>query len=180
MVVQGYIWGTDPSTLLDAISDVAPTTSGRRRRFDLIILSDLVFNHQAHSTVLRTCEMCLAKAGPPPSESSDSEEEDEATPRFEEIPYPPSTTDKEYFSPPRSTIRPNPVPCVLIFYTHHRPHLAHEDLKFFARARQRGWECNVIAHRWAKPMFPEDGGDEQMRGTVWGWRMVWKGSKAAQ
>ena len=35
-------------------------------------------------------------------------------------------------------------PAVLVFYTHHRPHLAHRDLEFFAKARQRGWVCEEI------------------------------------
>lgn len=36
---------------------------------------------------------------------------------------------------------PTHTPVVLVFYTHHRPHLAHRDLDFFAKARQRGWIC---------------------------------------
>jgi hypothetical protein len=35
-------------------------------------------------------------------------------------------------------------PSVLVFYTHHRPHLAHRDLEFFTKARQRGWACEEI------------------------------------
>lgn len=32
-------------------------------------------------------------------------------------------------------------PAVLVFYTHHRPRLAHRDLDFFTKAKQRGWIC---------------------------------------
>jgi nicotinamide N-methyltransferase len=28
---------------------------------------------------------------------------------------------------------------VLVFYTHHRPHLAHRDMEFFDKAQRRGW-----------------------------------------
>lgn len=43
-----------------------------------------------------------------------------------------------------STLLPKPPPCVLVFYTHHRPHLAHRDLEFFTMARHRGWNCEEI------------------------------------
>ena len=39
------------------------------------------------------------------------------------------------------------VPAVLVFYTHHRPHLAHRDMEFFIKARQRGWQCEEIITR---------------------------------
>ena len=35
-------------------------------------------------------------------------------------------------------------PCVLVFYTHHRPHLAHRDMQFFEKARTRNWSCEEI------------------------------------
>lgn len=35
-------------------------------------------------------------------------------------------------------------PSLLVFYTHHRPHLAHRDLEFFTKARKRGWICEEI------------------------------------
>ena len=46
-----------------------------------------------------------------------------------------------------SVISPNtlqvstPDPCILVFYTHHRPHLAHRDMQFFTKAKERGWTC---------------------------------------
>jgi len=33
-------------------------------------------------------------------------------------------------------------PTVLVFYTHHLPHLAHRDVEFFNKARKRGWICD--------------------------------------
>jgi hypothetical protein len=34
--------------------------------------------------------------------------------------------------------------CVLVFYTHHRPHLAQRDMAFFDMARDGGWECEKV------------------------------------
>lgn len=34
--------------------------------------------------------------------------------------------------------------CVLVFYTHHRPHLAQRDMDFFGMARKTGWECEKV------------------------------------
>jgi hypothetical protein len=38
----------------------------------------------------------------------------------------------------------DPEPCLLVFYTHHRPHLAERDLEFFRKASARGWVCVEI------------------------------------
>ncbi|EEB90575.1 hypothetical protein MPER_11195, partial [Moniliophthora perniciosa FA553] len=80
-VFKGYIWGT-PLQFPD--------------KFDLIILSDLIFNHSQHEALLRTCEQAVS----------------------------PTSTQSQ----------------VLVFYSHHRPHLAHRDMEFFELARQRGLE----------------------------------------
>ncbi|KAJ7449599.1 putative methyltransferase-domain-containing protein [Mycena latifolia] len=61
--------------------------------------------------------------------------------------------------------------CVLVFYTHHRPHLAALDMDFFAKARVEGWTCEEILTRRFTPMFAEDSGPESVRGTVHGWRL---------
>ena len=37
-----------------------------------------------------------------------------------------------------------PCGCVLVFYTHHRPHLAQRDMEFFDMARDSGWECERV------------------------------------
>lgn len=82
----------------------------------------------------------------------------------------------------------NGLPCVLVFYTHHRPHLANKDMQFFTKAREQGWNCEeivterfevseTVSHSlfwlilWChfKPMFPEDPGDEAVRAVVHGW-----------
>ncbi|KAF7294407.1 LIM-domain-containing protein [Mycena kentingensis (nom. inval.)] len=115
--VKGYIWGRPVEPLLD----VAPGG------FDLIILSDLVFNHSQHAALLDTCIKCLAK-----------------------------TADAR----------------VLVFYTHHRPHLASRDLEFFQKARERGWTTEqVVRNTEYGVMFEEDGGDAEVRSTVHGWEL---------
>lgn len=89
-----------------------------------------------------------------------------------------------------------PEPCVLVFYTHHRPHLAHRDLLFFDKARSHGWICEKIVTRKfpvshysfpsrhsneiPKPMFPEDPGDEEVRSTVHGWKLTRESAKVKQ
>src|SRR6266498_2381531 len=52
---QGYIWGKDTNPLLNAISKSQKTSNF----YDLIILSDLIFNHSQHKALLKTCEECL-------------------------------------------------------------------------------------------------------------------------
>ncbi|EDR08955.1 uncharacterized protein LACBIDRAFT_249330, partial [Laccaria bicolor S238N-H82] len=130
--VQGYIWGHPVKPLLDAL----PTPSSK---FDLIILSDLIFNHSQarmtqfpmeHEALLKTCEEALS------SDSASSH------------------------------------PSVLVFYTHHRPHLAHRDMNFFTKARERGWRSEEILSETFPPMFPEDSGEEAVRSTVHGWRLT--------
>ncbi|EMD31946.1 hypothetical protein CERSUDRAFT_109118 [Gelatoporia subvermispora B] len=127
--VEGYIWGQPVSRLLE-LQREATGSDG----YDLIIMSDLIFNHSQHDALLRTSEEALSKR---PSGSTEA-----------------------------------PVPALLVFYTHHRPHLAHRDMEFFSKARDRGWLCEEILTRKFPPMFPEDPGEEEVRATVHGWRLT--------
>jgi nicotinamide N-methyltransferase len=121
VAVRGYIWGRPVEPLLEPLS----TTTTTGAKFDLVLLSDLIFNHAEHRTLLWACEHTLAPRG-----------------------------------------------CVLVFYTHHRPHLAERDMGFFDVARETGWTCEkVLTERFA-PMFPEDMGDERVRATVHGWKLT--------
>ncbi|KAK7683092.1 hypothetical protein QCA50_013765 [Cerrena zonata] len=124
--VDGYIWGHKVDPLLRSKSK-----DFEDPRFDLIIMSDLVFNHSQHDALLNTAEDALKQ--PNPDTSSE--------------------------------------PCLLVFYTHHRPHLAHRDMDFFEKAKIRGWNCEEILTQKFPPMFPEDFGDEEVRSTVHGWRL---------
>jgi len=158
--VQGYIWGTDPRKLLEALrstevhlvaleDDGVPVShlssapvintgnivNASLPRFDLILMSDLIFNHSQHDALLNTCEQALS---------------------FER-----SNQD---------TVLPS-TPAVLVFYSHHRPNLAHRDLNFFTKARERGWACEEFFSQNMGAMFPDDPGDLVVRSVVHGWRL---------
>jgi EEF1A N-terminal glycine/lysine methyltransferase len=80
---RGYIWGADPTDLLSLLptGETAQTTEEtvqkekeeetvrkeeegtKKRGFDLIIMSDLVFNHTQHTAMLNTCLSCLSEQG---------------------------------------------------------------------------------------------------------------------
>jgi nicotinamide N-methyltransferase len=113
---MGYIWGHPVAPLLKPLqqSNVAQGDAG----FDLIILSDLIFNHSQHNALLDTCEKSLK--------------------------------------------RNDPLAAVLVFYTHHRPHLAHRDLKFFELAKERGWQCDEVIRERFEVSGTEDLSDNKI------------------
>ena len=53
---SGYLWGADPQPLLDMLPAGVD-------RYDLLILSDLVFNHQQHGALLTTVKETMAADG---------------------------------------------------------------------------------------------------------------------
>ncbi|SAL98626.1 hypothetical protein [Absidia glauca] len=132
--VQGYIWGTNTSQLKAELPE-------GHTSFDVIILSDLVFNHSQHHAMLKTCLELLTPV-----------------------------TGRVY-----------------VFYTHHRPHLAHRDLDFFKIAERPvldepvdpddrsllgyGFKTDQFVTKKMHVMFEEDPGDEQVRSTIHGWQM---------
>ncbi|ODQ66297.1 putative nicotinamide N-methyltransferase [Nadsonia fulvescens var. elongata DSM 6958] len=61
MVAEGYIWGNDPTELL-AHTARDPATD-QPLGFDLMILSDVVFNHTEHRKLIQTVLRCMAKEG---------------------------------------------------------------------------------------------------------------------
>ena len=63
-------------------------------------------------------------------------------------------------------------PSVLVFFTHHRPHLAKADMDFFPLLVDSGsgWTYEKVVEEWAGAMFQEDPGDPKVRGTVHGFR----------
>ncbi|KAI0296727.1 hypothetical protein B0F90DRAFT_1636115 [Multifurca ochricompacta] len=141
--VLGYIWGRPVEPLLLAAGELVKDTdtvtpgsesglgsgsgsgAGAGGGFDLILLSDLIFNHSQHRALLTTCEGAIAPDG-----------------------------------------------CVLVFYTHHRPHLAQRDMEFFELANETGWKCEKVWTERFPPMFPEDSGEEEIRSTVHGWKVT--------
>ncbi|KAF9586706.1 nicotinamide n-methyltransferase [Lunasporangiospora selenospora] len=66
VVVQGYLWGSNTRPLLahlnpstDNAHSTAAETTPKQQLFDTIILSDLVFNHSQHRSMLKTCKETL-------------------------------------------------------------------------------------------------------------------------
>jgi len=55
VAVLGYVWGRPVEPLLEPLESHA--------KFDLILLSDLVFNHSEHRALLWTCEQAVARQG---------------------------------------------------------------------------------------------------------------------
>ncbi|WVR00067.1 hypothetical protein IAU59_007209 [Kwoniella sp. CBS 9459] len=135
--VVGHTWGHDVKHLM-------ARTEGQG--YDLLILSDLVFNHSQHDALIKTVN---------------------------------------------ATLSDSPDACILVFFTHHRPHLADADNAFFPRLAQsnvtpdgkgRGWVYQKVVEEWAGAMFENDPGDETVRGTVHGWK-AWRtkvGEKAGE
>jgi EEF1A N-terminal glycine/lysine methyltransferase len=118
--VKGYIWGRDAAELLEEIDHA---------RFDLLILSDLIFNHQAHPALLQTCKDCLSD---------------------------------------------RPGAQILVFFTHHRPHLADKDNAFFTLASEQGFLIQKIMEDRAEEniMFENDPGSSDVRATVHGYSLT--------
>ncbi|GAA6036900.1 hypothetical protein JCM8097_006344 [Rhodosporidiobolus ruineniae] len=137
---KGFTWGSPPDDLLAAAGD---------RKFDLILLSDLVFNHSQHSALLNTCLSCLA-----PSSSS-----------FPSSSSAPQQPEIDLSSPAELS-----TPAVLCFFSHHRPWLVDADLGILKLAEEKGWKVTKVwEDKEAGPAFPEDDGDLAVRGTVHGY-----------
>lgn len=147
---EGYIWGSDPSTILSRLKDASDDTSTSSasvdespQRFDLILLSDLIFNHQAHPALLDTLDLCLDRAPSTPSVDSSNLEDPNYLVHEEAHPDFPDLATGEF-----TTTSPQ-TPCALVFFTSHRPHLADRDMNFFLEAQKRGWTVERIG-RWKR------------------------------
>lgn len=116
----GYIWGRETDELQSLVNNDG---------FDLILLSDLVFNHQAHHDLLKTCQRCLS-----------------------------------------SRIGAQ----VLVFFTHHRPHLADKDDEFLNLALTYSFKVQKIVEDISEKniMFDADRGSREVRATVHGYRFT--------
>lgn len=60
----GHTWGTDVSPLLSASAASAEKADVEDGRCDLVILSDLAFNHSQHDALIRTLDSTLSLATP--------------------------------------------------------------------------------------------------------------------
>lgn len=124
-LLQGFTWGSSPSELL---STLTPPSSGA---FDLILLSDLVFNHNQHDALLDSCLACL---NPNPSA----------------LPLVPVPAEERPDNPlpavDLSSPRTRTGPLVLCFWSHHRPTeaLLKADLGILDTAREKGWKVDKV------------------------------------
>lgn len=73
LIVKGLKWGakldddimeTNPSIITE--HPTLPSTPSSHRGFDLVLLSDLVFNHSEHHSLLTTCEASLRSSATDP------------------------------------------------------------------------------------------------------------------
>ncbi|KAF9115785.1 nicotinamide n-methyltransferase [Mortierella sp. AM989] len=66
VIAQGYLWGSNTRPLLAYLNpsmstqtSVSVTETPSRQLYDTIILSDLLFNHSQHRSMLKTCKETL-------------------------------------------------------------------------------------------------------------------------
>lgn len=100
-------------------------SSGPLRKFDLILLSDLVFNHSQHGALLDTCLSCLSDT------------------RGDQVEPGQPTTERQVADLSRSSFT---TPAVLCFFSHHRPTTAliEADLGILRLAEERGWNVERV------------------------------------
>lgn len=144
VVTEGYLWGSGDAQIK---SHLFSTEGLPRDGFELLLLSDLIFNHQAHDALLTSMSSCLtqtarASASVDPSDLTQSFTQlfshDEINLAF------PENLELDEFTKHLPT-----TPCVLVFFTHHRPRLAHRDMEFFVKAKEQGWAVERVG-RWRR------------------------------
>ncbi|KAF9171017.1 nicotinamide n-methyltransferase [Mortierella sp. AD011] len=59
VIVQGYLWGSNTRPLLAHLNPSTSETPESKELYDTIILSDLLFNHSQHRSMLKTCKETL-------------------------------------------------------------------------------------------------------------------------
>lgn len=104
-------------------------------RFDLILLSDLVFNHSQHGALLDSCLACLSLPSSSPPLSAESTSTSAST----------DDPDQTQLSIDLSSPSFSP-PALLCFYSHHRPtpELIAADLRFLSLAQEKGWTVKKV------------------------------------
>ncbi|KAI9599164.1 hypothetical protein BDF19DRAFT_430305 [Syncephalis fuscata] len=169
LAVEGYLWGSSIEQLVattDITNDIVEPG-----HFDTIILSDLVFNHTEHRSMLQTVRACLCKASgmAVPSQTT-------AMPRYDEQL---NAIPRDAPCPPLLplTQRETTAPQALVFFSHHRPWWAARDLHFFELAQSSSpiygqLRVERILEKRLQPMFEEDPGSAEVRATVHGYRLT--------
>jgi len=57
--ILGHLWGSDAQPLLDLVKE----EKNKNRKFDIVVLSDLIFNHFVHKELLTSCQNLLEEDG---------------------------------------------------------------------------------------------------------------------
>jgi EEF1A N-terminal glycine/lysine methyltransferase len=74
------------------------------------------------------------------------------------------------------TLARSPQSEAFVFFTPYRPWLLEKDLAFFDLVRENGFNVEkVLEEKMDKVMFENDRGDEEIRRTVFGYVVKWKG-----
>ncbi|KDE08452.1 hypothetical protein MVLG_01234 [Microbotryum lychnidis-dioicae p1A1 Lamole] len=151
---KGFAWGHSVAPLINGVW--GDEQGEGEEKFDVVLLSDVVFNHSQHGALLESCK-ALLKSAPPKfgrlSASSTSS-----------LPVRPID-----LTPPELDLHS---PLVLCFFSHHRPTdiLIKADNGLMELAKTKGW---IVTKVWedphAGPAFPEDKGDLAIRSTVHGY-----------
>lgn len=112
------------------------------RKFDLVLLSDTVFNHSQANVLLDTCQKALES---PVALSGDH-----------------ATTHENTSKPAADLCSAGHLrtPAVLCFFSHHRPKpaLVEADNRFMTLAQERGFEVTKVWHDPQAGVRPQSGG----------------------
>ncbi|GMG39150.1 unnamed protein product [Ambrosiozyma monospora] len=149
----GYIWGNSYDVLLDALNCVdeddddeeeEEKVSGivgkkdqeRKDKFDLIILSDVIFNHSEHYKLLQTCKDLIQ-----PLRTNETKTTTET-----------KTETKTKTKIPRSGGQ------ILVAFSPHRPKLFDADMDFFNKAASDEFKFDVefVELTMWEPLFKDD------------------------
>ncbi|CAE6399163.1 unnamed protein product [Rhizoctonia solani] len=143
---QGYVWGTNPEKLFQCLDrtnsagdSLVDARTVEKNAFDVIILSDLIFNHSQ-----------ARRGGAGRNEIG----------RWGCILWSSLTGNSiiTIIDPKKLSHEPEramdiSTPCVLVFFSHHRPQYISRDLDFFTRAKERGWICEQVVQTKMKVSF---------------------------
>ncbi|KAI9208101.1 uncharacterized protein BJ171DRAFT_490236 [Polychytrium aggregatum] len=149
---QGFLWGADPFPLLDWLKFSNAGPEHGARKYDLIFLADLIFNHTEHRRMLKTIDECLTDEG-------------EAIVIFSHHRPWLKARDMKFFeiaSAPRLSLpdAPNGIP---------DDGGSDDD---GAETDGFGFRCEHMWDERMPAMFPTDPGDEAERSTVHCWRIT--------
>jgi nicotinamide N-methyltransferase len=155
IVAQGYLWGADVGELLEQlVEEQKGIVKEVGRKFDLLILGDLLFNHSEHTKLLSTVRRTLARTA-------------DARALVFFTPYRPWLFEKDmaFFAQAKRVGSTDEVATMK-----DTEELSEQQQKEEARLAGDGFGPmkveKVLEHVMEEVMFKEDRGDELLRRTV--------------